>query len=362
MPGEDIWVWSPTAISNGTVDTGIAWPEGQTRASVNNSARSMMAAIAKWRDESTGAITTGGSPNAQTFFSGNSYTTVPTGMLVRLKIGVGPNTGSTTLSMDSLPGVIIKSQYGSDLTGGELLPGTYAEFRKDATNWILLRGAVRVFLRVFTASDDYRPTPGMTHCIIEGVGGGGGGGFGYHSDGAYLAAITGGGGGAGGYSRKRATATEIGASQSVFIGGGGGGSSNGGDTVVGSLLIAKGGLLGGNNSVSGYNAYGGLGGAAGTGDFTSAGAQGQAGGYFLIGVASSPGVSIVLASGQGGNSIFGGGGAPTATSVGGMGVTDGGAAVGYGSGGAGGASSNPGFAGNGGAGKAGVVLITEFVS
>jgi hypothetical protein len=37
-----IWDWSRTAASNATADSGIEWSEGQTAASVNDSARQMM--------------------------------------------------------------------------------------------------------------------------------------------------------------------------------------------------------------------------------------------------------------------------------------------------------------------------------
>src|SRR5580765_1316814 len=104
MPGEDIQSWSTTAATNATADTGINWAEGQPRASVNNSARSMMAAHAKDRNLRNGSITTGGSANAQTFASGIPYTTAPTGMVVRLKLGF-TNTGAVTLNMDSIGAV-----------------------------------------------------------------------------------------------------------------------------------------------------------------------------------------------------------------------------------------------------------------
>jgi len=54
MPSEDVQSWSPTAVNNGTADSGINWIEGMPRADVNNSARSMMAAIAKDRNLKNG--------------------------------------------------------------------------------------------------------------------------------------------------------------------------------------------------------------------------------------------------------------------------------------------------------------------
>jgi len=137
MPAEDIQSWSPTAASNATADTGINWAEGQPRASVNNSARSMMAAHAKDRNLKNGSITTGGTANAQTFTSGVAYTAVPTGLTVRLKVGV-TNTGATTLNMDGIGAVAIKDQAGSDIGANALLLGRYVDLLYNGTNWILL--------------------------------------------------------------------------------------------------------------------------------------------------------------------------------------------------------------------------------
>jgi hypothetical protein len=140
MPGENIQDWSTTAINNGSADTAINWQEGMPRADVNNSARSMMAAIAKYRDLMNGSIVTGGTANAQTFMSGLSYVSIPTGLRVLLKIGV-TNTGPATLNMDLLGAVAIKNQLGQDLAGGDLTLGSYAEFRYDGTSWVLISGA-----------------------------------------------------------------------------------------------------------------------------------------------------------------------------------------------------------------------------
>jgi len=141
MPGEDIQSWSTTAATNATADTSINWAEGQPRASVNNSARSMMAAHAKKRNLENGSITTTGSANAQAVASGIPYTTVPTGLYVRLKIGF-TNTGPTTLDMDSIGAVAIKNADGSDIIAYSLTLGRYAEFIYNGTNWILLTPTV----------------------------------------------------------------------------------------------------------------------------------------------------------------------------------------------------------------------------
>src|SRR6185369_13411557 len=134
-PGEDLQSWSTTAASNGTADPLIDWHEGQARASVNNSARSMLAAHAKNRNLLNGSIVTTGAANAQQFLSGLTYTTVPTNLVVRLKIGSGlTNTSSVTLNMDGLGDVLVKTASGDTLLGNEFPADNYVDLVYSGTN------------------------------------------------------------------------------------------------------------------------------------------------------------------------------------------------------------------------------------
>jgi hypothetical protein len=54
-----IYKWSQTASVDAAADSTINWAEGQAPSSVNDSARAMMAATAKYRDDIAGAIVTG---------------------------------------------------------------------------------------------------------------------------------------------------------------------------------------------------------------------------------------------------------------------------------------------------------------
>src|SRR6266487_1167399 len=137
MPGENIQDWSTTALNNGTADSGINFAEGQTRVSLNNSARGMMAAIAKDRNLKNGSITTGGTASALTFTSGVGYTSVPTGLCIRLKNGI-TNIGSTSLNMDGIGAVTIKDFFGADLVSGSMVVNTYSDLLYNGTNWILI--------------------------------------------------------------------------------------------------------------------------------------------------------------------------------------------------------------------------------
>ena len=175
MPGENIMDWSLTAANNGTADSSINWAEGQARASVNDSARSMMAALAKHRNLTNGSITTAGT-NTVTFTSGLSYTAVPTGLQVRLCMG-GTNTGAATLNMDGIGAVAIARSDGSALQGGELILGEYREFRYDSVKWLLLipTPATQADQEVGTltapyvspAKQQYHPSAAKAWCIAS---------------------------------------------------------------------------------------------------------------------------------------------------------------------------------------------------
>src|SRR5262245_64516577 len=70
------WKWSRTAANNATTDSSINWAEGQAPSTVNDSARAMMAAAAKYRDDIAGAIATGGTSTAYTLTSYQSFDTL----------------------------------------------------------------------------------------------------------------------------------------------------------------------------------------------------------------------------------------------------------------------------------------------
>jgi hypothetical protein len=104
----------------------------------------MMAAHAKDRNLKNGSIVTAGTANAQTFLSGVTYTTVPTGLEVLLKIGPGLTSvdgTAVTLNMDGIGAVGVKDQEGEDVEIG-LLAGSYARFLYNGTNWVFLDASI----------------------------------------------------------------------------------------------------------------------------------------------------------------------------------------------------------------------------
>lgn len=211
--------------------------------------------------------------------------------------------------------------------------------------------------QIFTSSDTYTPTAGMTFCIIEALGGGGGGAGVEATPGGTVAVGT--GGAAGGYARYQTNAATIGASQVVTIGAGGSGGAagnnpgnDGGTTSVGALVSADGGL-GGRNSAAGTTKalIGVSGGAASSPQLSFRGnPAGSAVGD----------VNTFVMGGSGADSFYGGGGPQIAFVLGG---SSGSPATGYGAGGGGAANFElQGSPQPGGDGTSGIVIITEFIA
>ena len=120
------WKWSRTASSNATADGSINWAEGQAPSTVNDSARAMMAAAAKYRDDISGAIVTGGSSTAYTVSSYQGFDTLA--HLDGAMIAFTPHTTSgatVTLNVDGLGAKPLRqSPSGLELPAGALVQGT----------------------------------------------------------------------------------------------------------------------------------------------------------------------------------------------------------------------------------------------
>src|SRR5215471_8784677 len=97
--GEDIYVWSKTASSNAAADSGINFQEGQLPGSLNDSMRSVMAALAKARDDRNCTLTTAGSANAYAVTANAGLSSTPfSGAVICVKASFS-NTGAATLNL-----------------------------------------------------------------------------------------------------------------------------------------------------------------------------------------------------------------------------------------------------------------------
>lgn len=116
--------WSQTAATNATADSTINWAEGQAPSTVNDSARAMMAATAKYRDDVSGALVLGGTSTAYTITSNSAFDTLA--HMNGQMIAFSPNVtcGATvTLNVDSLGAKPLRSAPSVELAAGALVQG-----------------------------------------------------------------------------------------------------------------------------------------------------------------------------------------------------------------------------------------------
>lgn len=188
------YAWSQTAATNATADSTINWQEGQAPSTINDSARAMMAVMAKWRDDWSGTkpsntvMTTAGSANAQTLTTNGSIAALTNGWTLTFTVGTNlQNTAACTLAVDSLAAKQIQSVTGTNLSGGELKPGSCytVSYHQPADAWILHRGGGEFAAgTTLVAAQETAPigwTKGATHDdkalrVVTGASGGTAGG------------------------------------------------------------------------------------------------------------------------------------------------------------------------------------------
>lgn len=137
----NIQAWTKSAANNDDADADINWSEGQDPGTVNNSARGMMAAIAKYADDRDGRLSAGGTANAITLTTnqGLSASHIAAGLTLAFRV-TATNTGAVTLNPDSIGAVAIVDQSGNALTGGELVVQSIATvmYNNNTSNWRLV--------------------------------------------------------------------------------------------------------------------------------------------------------------------------------------------------------------------------------
>jgi microcystin-dependent protein len=136
------WKWSRTASSNATADGSINWAEGQAPSTVNDSARAMMAAAAKYRDDVLGAIVTTGGSAALVVASFQAFNTLAhmDGAMIAFTPHVTNTAGPVTLNVDGLGAKPLRlSPSGVELPAGTLVQGTpyVATYYNATAEWIL---------------------------------------------------------------------------------------------------------------------------------------------------------------------------------------------------------------------------------
>lgn len=117
--------WSRTAASNSSADSTVNWAEGMPPSAVNDSARSMMASTAAFRDDIAGAITTGGTSTAYTVTSYQVFSSLAA--MANQLIAFTPhatNGATVTLNVDGLGAKPLRSAPSVELPSGTLILGS----------------------------------------------------------------------------------------------------------------------------------------------------------------------------------------------------------------------------------------------
>jgi microcystin-dependent protein len=137
-----LYKWLQASGSNANVDATVNWAEGQAPSTVNDSARGMMAAIAKYRDDTAGAIVTGGTSTAYTVSSYQVFDTLVhlNGQMIAFTPHVA-NGATVTLNVDSLGAKPLRTSPNVELQSGVLIQGTpYIAVYNSADGAFYLRG------------------------------------------------------------------------------------------------------------------------------------------------------------------------------------------------------------------------------
>jgi hypothetical protein len=115
-------LWSTTAANNATADGAIPWSDTMAPDAVDNSGRSMMAAIAKWRNDISGAIISTGAGNEYTIATAQGIASLVNGLLVTFRADK-TSTGAATTTVDSTAQKSIFRADGTATVSGDIVSG-----------------------------------------------------------------------------------------------------------------------------------------------------------------------------------------------------------------------------------------------
>jgi len=138
-----LYKWSQIAASDATADPSINWQEGQAPSSVNDSGRAMMAAVAKYRDDTSGSLIMSGSTSTAYVLTTNqpfSSSSELNGQ--ELSFVVSPTNGqSPTLNVNSIGSYPLVTTANVAIPAGSLIDGSiYTATFSNSLNCWKLRG------------------------------------------------------------------------------------------------------------------------------------------------------------------------------------------------------------------------------
>ncbi len=122
-------VWSVVPVTNASADSNVNFAEGMAPSQVGDSARSLMASVAKWRDDNSGSLITSGTSSALTVATNQVESALTTGFTVTATLGSGV-AAAATLAVDGLSAVPIFTSLSSAsaLSTGQLIQGQVTSF------------------------------------------------------------------------------------------------------------------------------------------------------------------------------------------------------------------------------------------
>jgi hypothetical protein len=133
-----LWKWSTTAANNDVADASINLRENQAPSTYNNAMRAAMAAVAKYRDDVSGSLTTGGTSTAYAVTTNQVFTSLIDGLKVVVTMHA-TNGASPTFAPDGLSAKPIQAFSGTAIPTGALGIGSIQELTYDsiADAWIV---------------------------------------------------------------------------------------------------------------------------------------------------------------------------------------------------------------------------------
>lgn len=133
-----VWRWSTTPGTNANADPSVNWAEGMAPSAVNDSARAMMASVAKFRDDVSGLLTSTGTSSAYSVstFSASTPPTPPSGLQITFRPNA-TNAIGVTLSVDGGIAYPIHSSSGGAVAAGVLVSGSPYAVHFDGVAWLL---------------------------------------------------------------------------------------------------------------------------------------------------------------------------------------------------------------------------------
>lgn len=114
----NISTFSTTAGSNNSSPPN-GWPEGMARSAVNDTARELYAALAKWYQDQRGSLVTAGGTTAYTLTTNNAHASLAAIPIMAIRWNAA-NTGAVTLAVDGLTAKSVVKHNGTALASGDI--------------------------------------------------------------------------------------------------------------------------------------------------------------------------------------------------------------------------------------------------